>query len=170
MTPAVPGARWSTSWPKNGTLTMPPDCRRGSGVESCEKKTKIRPVTGVGCTVAGTTISTRGGFEAMNIGMGIYCREGLLRAMTSQKGQRDLATLNTLAQALSHSIDLGQVLRTALDTVAELLALDTGWVWLLDEAGAAPLAPSRNLPPGLVARPQLLEGSCSCLHTYRAGG
>jgi two-component system, NarL family, sensor kinase len=84
--------------------------------------------------------------------------------------QRDLATLNTLAQALSHSIDLGQVLRTALDTVAELLALDTGWVWLLDDtSGAARLAASRNLPPGLLARPELMEGSCYCLNTYRAG-
>jgi len=87
--------------------------------------------------------------------------------MTSQ---RDLATLNTFAQALSHSIDLGQVLRTALDTVAELLALDTGWVWLLDEtSGAARLAASRNLPPGLIARSELMEGSCYCLNTYRAG-
>jgi two-component system, NarL family, sensor kinase len=87
--------------------------------------------------------------------------------MTSQ---RDLATLNTLAQALSHSIDLGQVLRTALDTVADLLALDTGWVWLLDEtSGAARLAAARNLPPGLVARPELMEGPCHCLNTYRAG-
>ncbi len=87
--------------------------------------------------------------------------------MTSQ---RDLATLNTLAQALSHSIDLGQVLRTALDTVAELLGLDTGWVWLLDEtSGAARLAASRNLPPGLVSHPELLEGACYCLNTYRAG-
>jgi len=83
---------------------------------------------------------------------------------------RDLAILNTLAQALSHSLDLAQVLRTALDTVAELLALDTGWVWLLDEAtGAARLAAARNLPPGLIKHPELMAGPCYCLNTYRAG-
>lgn len=83
---------------------------------------------------------------------------------------RDLGTLNALAQSLSHSLDLEQVLTTALDKVAELLALETGWVWLIDDAtGAARLAASRNLPPGLVAHPELMEGSCYCLDTYRAG-
>jgi two-component system NarL family sensor kinase len=82
----------------------------------------------------------------------------------------DLATLNTLAQALSRSVDLAAVLQAALDTVAELLALDTGWVWLLDEETGAPhLAATRHLPPGLVRRPQLMEGPCYCLTTYEAG-
>ena len=40
----------------------------------------------------------------------------------------DLGILNALAQALSHSLDLEQVLLTALDKVAELLELDRGWV------------------------------------------
>jgi two-component system NarL family sensor kinase len=82
---------------------------------------------------------------------------------------RHLAILNALAQALSHSLDLGQVLHTALDKVAELLELETGWVWLLDEHGDSRLAASRNLPPGLVQHPELMEGSCYCLRTYEAG-
>jgi len=83
---------------------------------------------------------------------------------------RDLGTLNALARALSHSLDLGEVLHTALDKVAELLDLETGWVWLLDEStGASHLAAARNLPPGLVEHPELMEGSCYCLNTYRAG-
>jgi two-component system, NarL family, sensor kinase len=82
---------------------------------------------------------------------------------------RHLGILNTLAQALSRSLDLGEVLHTALDKVAELLELETGWVWLLDEAGESRLAATRNLPSGLVERPRLMEGSCLCLSTYRAG-
>jgi two-component system, NarL family, sensor kinase len=82
---------------------------------------------------------------------------------------RDLGILNALAQALSHSLDLGQVLHTALDKVAELLQLETGWVWLLDEHGASRLAAARNLPPGLIQHPELMEGSCYCLRTYEAG-
>jgi two-component system NarL family sensor kinase len=83
---------------------------------------------------------------------------------------RDLGILNALAQALSRSLDLAEVLHTALDKVAELLELDTGWVWLLDEAtGESRLAAARNLPPGLAERPRLMEGSCLCLLTYRAG-
>ena len=83
---------------------------------------------------------------------------------------RHLGILNALAQALSRSLDLEEVLHTALDKVAELLELDTGWVWLLDEAtGQSRLAAGRNLPPGLVEQPKLMEGSCLCLRTYRAG-
>jgi two-component system NarL family sensor kinase len=82
---------------------------------------------------------------------------------------RDLGILNTLAQSLSHSLDLGEVLQTALDKVAELLQLETGWVWLLDNTGAAQLAATRNLPPGLVQHPELMAGPCYCLRTYEAG-
>ena len=82
---------------------------------------------------------------------------------------RSLGILNTLAQSLSHSLDLGDVLHTALDKVAELLELETGWVWLLDETGESRLAAARNLPPGLVEHPALMEGSCYCLRTYAAG-
>ena len=83
---------------------------------------------------------------------------------------RDLGILNALAQALSQSLDLAQVLHTALDKVAELLELETGWVWLLDETrGESRLAAARELPPGLVEHPELMEGSCYCLNTYRAG-
>ena len=83
---------------------------------------------------------------------------------------RDLGILNALAQALSQSLDLAQVLHTALDKVAELLELETGWVWLLDEAtGESRLAAARELPPGLVEHPELMEGTCYCLNTYRAG-
>ena len=82
---------------------------------------------------------------------------------------RSLGILNTLAQSLSHSLDLGDVLHTALDKVAELLELETGWVWLLDENGESRLAAARNLPPGLVEHPALMEGSCYCLRTYAAG-
>jgi two-component system NarL family sensor kinase len=82
----------------------------------------------------------------------------------------DLSILNTLAHSLSHSASLEQVLLTALDRVAELLNLETGWVWLLDEQTGEPLlAATRNLPPGLVVHPELMEGTCYCLSTYQAG-
>jgi two-component system, NarL family, sensor kinase len=89
---------------------------------------------------------------------------------TAMPIDRDLGILNALAQALSHSLDLEEVLRTALDQVAELLQLETGWVWLLDETtGESRLAAARQLPPALVERPELMEGPCYCLRTYRAG-
>lgn len=89
---------------------------------------------------------------------------------TYTRREHDLAILNALARALSRSLDVERVLRTALDTLAELLHLDTGWAWLLDEATGTPrLAAARNLPPGLAERPELMEGPCHCLTTYAAG-
>jgi two-component system NarL family sensor kinase len=82
----------------------------------------------------------------------------------------ELSILNKIAEALNHSVDLGQTLNAALAQVAELLDLETGWVWLLqEETGASYLAAAQNLPPGLVHNPSLMEGSCYCLDTFRAG-
>lgn len=83
---------------------------------------------------------------------------------------RELAILNAIAQALNRSVDLDQALQTTLAQAAELLGLHTGWVWLVqDDLGETYLAAAQNLPPGLVNHPDLMEGSCYCLDTYRAG-
>lgn len=84
--------------------------------------------------------------------------------------RRDLALVNALAHRLSHPLDVERVLDSALETLAELLQLDTGWAWLWSETTAtARLAAKRNLPPGLVKHPELMEGECYCLLTYAAG-
>jgi two-component system NarL family sensor kinase len=84
--------------------------------------------------------------------------------------RHDLALVNALAHRLSHPLDVERVLDSALETLAELLQLDTGWAWLWSESTAsARLAAQRNLPPGLVKHPELMEGECYCLTTYAAG-
>jgi two-component system NarL family sensor kinase len=87
-----------------------------------------------------------------------------------QKQNRALSILNAIAQALNRSIDLDQALRTALANVAELLDLQTGWIWLFREQSGEPyLAASQNLPSALANNPQRMEGSCYCLDTYQIG-
>ncbi len=87
-----------------------------------------------------------------------------------QRRNRELSILNIIAQALNRSVDLEQTLHAALAQAADLLDLHTGWIWLLDETGGdAYLAATQNLPPGLASHPELMEGSCYCLDTYRAG-
>ena len=81
----------------------------------------------------------------------------------------ELATLTALAQALSRPADLAASLDAALATVADALGLETGWVWLLDDAGEARLAAARALPPGLREHPDAMHGDCYCLKTFRAG-
>ena len=84
--------------------------------------------------------------------------------------RRDLALVNALAHRLSHPLDVEQVLVSALDTLGEILHLHTGWAWLwTGSAETARLAAQRNLPPGLVKHPELMEGGCHCLWTYAAG-
>ena len=87
-----------------------------------------------------------------------------------RRRNRELSILNSIAQALNRSVDLDQALRAALAQVAELLDLQTGWVWLLrEESGDSYLAAAQNLPPALANNPQKMEGSCYCLRTYREG-
>jgi two-component system, NarL family, sensor kinase len=87
-----------------------------------------------------------------------------------RRRNHELSILNSIAQALNRSLDLDEALNSALAQVADLLELHTGWVWLLKQAEGQPyLAAAQNLPPGLIKRPQLMEGSCYCLDTYQAG-
>lgn len=87
-----------------------------------------------------------------------------------RRRNRELTILNAIAEELNRSVDLDQALRSGLAQVAELLDLHTGWIWLLEEESAdSYLAASQNLPPALANNPHLMEGSCYCLDTYRAG-
>jgi two-component system NarL family sensor kinase len=87
-----------------------------------------------------------------------------------RRRNRELSILTTIAQALNSSVDLDQTLHATLAQVAELLDLQTGWVWLLrEETGESYLAAAQNLPPALAKNPRKMEGSCYCLNTYREG-
>jgi two-component system NarL family sensor kinase len=81
----------------------------------------------------------------------------------------ELATLTALAQALSGPANLTDSLEAALTTVADVLGLETGWVWLLDESGEPRLAAARALPEALRDHPDAMHGDCYCLKTFGAG-
>jgi two-component system, NarL family, sensor kinase len=87
-----------------------------------------------------------------------------------QRRNRELTILNHIAEALNRSTDLGEILPNTLAQVTELFDLQTGWVWLLQENGGENyLAATQNLPSGLSNHPELMEGTCYCLDTFRAG-
>jgi two-component system NarL family sensor kinase len=87
-----------------------------------------------------------------------------------RRRNRELTILNSIAEALNRSVDLDQALDAALAQVAELLDLQTGWIWLQHEKTGEPyLAAAQNLPPALADNPRRMEGDCYCLDTYRAG-
>ncbi len=87
-----------------------------------------------------------------------------------ERRNRELSILNQIAQGLNQSLDLNQAVQTTLAQVADLLNLQTGWVWLLQEDGETSyLAATLNLPPALAQNPAWMEGDCYCLRTFREG-
>ncbi len=81
----------------------------------------------------------------------------------------ELSVLREVAQALNASVDLPSLLNTALEKVAALLELDTGWVLLFDEkTGTAYTAASQNLPGGLEDNPERMTGGCYCLDLFKS--
>src|SRR5690242_16821106 len=88
-----------------------------------------------------------------------------------ERRNRELAILNAIAEALNREVDLDRALQAALALVAELLDLQTGWIWLLNEETGEPyLAAAQNLPPALALNPRRMAGTCYCLDTFRKGG
>lgn len=93
-----------------------------------------------------------------------------LQSQALQRRSYELSILNDVARALNASVDLPALLAVALEKVAELLGLSTGWVLLFDEASGEPfLAAAQNLPPGLIEEPERMAGWCYCLEALRDG-
>jgi serine phosphatase RsbU (regulator of sigma subunit) len=84
-----------------------------------------------------------------------------------KRRNRELEILNSIARELNSTVDLEETLDKALAETLELLDLQTGWIYLLDEETEEPrLASARNLPPGLRDNPEVMEGYCHCLKKF----
>ena len=89
-----------------------------------------------------------------------------------QRRNHELSVLNEIARELNRSVKLDETLEFALEQVAELLGLRTGWIWLRNTAtDQFYLAAARNLPPALSEDPGRMNGEsyCYCLDTYKKG-
>jgi two-component system NarL family sensor kinase len=83
---------------------------------------------------------------------------------------RELAILNAIAAALNSATDVRQALERTLALVADLLGLQTGWVWLLDpETSQFYLAAAQTLPPYLQEPIRMTGGWCLCTDRFRHG-
>src|SRR5579875_3783826 len=80
-----------------------------------------------------------------------------------------LAVLYSIAAYLNHTVDVRAALQEVLVRVTEMLGLQTGWVWLLNEQGQPYLAASQALPPYLADHPERMTGYCLCLDTFLDG-
>ena len=85
-------------------------------------------------------------------------------------GTRELTILEAVASTLHGSVDLPEALGRTLALVADLLGLQTGWVWLLDPAtDQFYLAASQNLPPYLREPVRMSGRWCLCTDLFRRG-
>jgi serine phosphatase RsbU (regulator of sigma subunit) len=80
----------------------------------------------------------------------------------SQQRITELTTLNELAQTLNRALDLREALDTALPHILELMGLNTGWIFLRNEADEFGLSARANLPPAIAYPGQVWEGECDC--------
>lgn len=81
--------------------------------------------------------------------------------------QRYLSDLFEIASHLNKEFSLPSALRKALEKTVDLLDLQTGWIWLVQEdVKSVYLAASYNLPPALSEQPERLSGWCFCIEKY----
>lgn len=86
------------------------------------------------------------------------------------EGARELRILNAVAEALNSALDVREALERTLALVADLLGLETGWVWLLDpETHHFYSAAVRHLPPYLQEPVRMTGHSCWCIQAFQRG-
>ncbi|WP_026369284.1 GAF domain-containing sensor histidine kinase [Kallotenue papyrolyticum] len=97
--------------------------------------------------------------------MGTSDQDALLRR------NRELTILQHIAETLNRTTDLQMVLDETLASVVELLGLQTGWIFLLDDQGALYTAAYHGLPPALQdpATLPIWRGGCNCHTLFRHG-
>lgn len=87
-----------------------------------------------------------------------------------REAAEDLARLNQIAEALNKAVDVRSALDFALQRVVEVMGLETGWIFLRDDADqdkwagrGYSLAAHLNLPPALeLDRLEPWIGGCDC--------
>lgn len=87
-----------------------------------------------------------------------------------ERTARELRILEAVSEALSDARDVRATLQRALELVADLLDLRTGWVWLRDrETGQYYNAAVRHLPPYLREPVRMAGTGCWCLDAFEDG-
>lgn len=82
---------------------------------------------------------------------------------------RELFILNHIAETLNRTSDIQTALDDTLASVVELMGLQTGWIFLLDDAGKLYTAAYHDLPPALDYPGASWCGGCSCNSLFKSG-
>jgi two-component system NarL family sensor kinase len=82
---------------------------------------------------------------------------------------RELFILNHIAETLNRTSDIQTALDDTLASVVELMGLQTGWIFLLDDAGKLYTAAHHDLPPALEYPGSSWCDGCSCNSLFKSG-
>jgi two-component system NarL family sensor kinase len=82
---------------------------------------------------------------------------------------RELSILNHIAETLNRTSDIQAALDDTLASVVELMGLQTGWIFLLDDAGKLYTAAHHDLPPALSYPGEPWTGGCNCNALFKSG-
>lgn len=82
---------------------------------------------------------------------------------------RELFILNHIAETLNRTTDMEAALADTLASVVELLGLQTGWIFLLDDTSKLDLAAHHDLPPALTYPGEPWCGGCNCHSLFKSG-
>src|SRR5579859_3621749 len=86
-----------------------------------------------------------------------------------RRRNRELTILNHIAETLNRTSDLQAALDDTLASVVELLGLQTGWIFLLDDLGRLYLAAYHALPPAMAYPGGPWIGGCTCNSLFKSG-
>lgn len=88
-----------------------------------------------------------------------------------EKQMRRLEALKEIAELLNEATDLQEMLEKVLRTLLQLMNLQTGWIFFIDEKGKHRMLVDRNLPPALTwqEKKPMCEGDCWCVNRFVNG-
>lgn len=88
-----------------------------------------------------------------------------------EKEMRRLEALKEIAELLNEATDLQEMLEKVLHTLLQVMNLQTGWVFFIDEKGTHRMLVDTNLPPALTwqEKKPMCEGDCWCVNRFVNG-
>ncbi|PEA53395.1 histidine kinase [Bacillus pseudomycoides] len=89
----------------------------------------------------------------------------------NERQMHRLQALKEIAELLNEATDLQQMLEKVLHTLLQVMNLQTGWIFFIDEKGTHQMLVDTNLPSALTweEKKPMCEGDCWCIDRFVAG-
>lgn len=94
-----------------------------------------------------------------------------MRMNFEEKEMRRLEALKEIAELLNEATNLQDMLEKVLHTLLQVMNLQTGWIFFIDESGKHSMLVDENLPEALTwqKKKPMCEGNCWCVERFVNG-